>query len=152
MDLIPHEELKPAASFNFAPMIDFLFLMLSLFATLALSRVSLYDSNIQLASLTPTTEDRPVEPSAKVKQINISIDALGNYKWITEFQEHPMKDMAAILAEISRQYQIGALSQDKEKTEILLHIDQKASWKPIADAIFGVRELGFAAYPVYEPL
>lgn len=151
MDLIPHDDLKPVSGFNFAPMIDFLFLMLSLFATLALSRVALYDSNIQLASLTPTEYDRPVEPSPRMQQINISIDAAGNYKWITEFQEHPMSDVAAIQAEISRQYRMGALSQDKEKTEVLLHIDQKTAWKPIADAIFGVRELGFAAYPVFEP-
>ncbi len=46
MDLIPHEEIKPAQNFNFAPMIDFLFLMLSLFATLAISRAVLYDAEV----------------------------------------------------------------------------------------------------------
>lgn len=151
MDLIPHDELKPSHSFNFAPMIDFLFLMLSLFATLALSRAALYDSDIQLATLKPTAQDKSVESSKKMQQINISLDAAGSYKWITEFQEHPMENVAAIQAEISRQYQIGALPRDKNQTEVLLHIDKKASWEPIAQAIFGIREIGFVAYPVYEP-
>ncbi len=152
MDLIPHDELKPSSHFNFAPMIDFLFLMLSLFATLALSRVALYDTNIQLTSLKPQPSDKPVENSKNIQQINISIDAAGSYKWMTEFQEHPMESVASIQEELVRQYQIGALAKDKSQTEILLHIDKKASWEPIAQVIFGVRELGFNAYPIYEPL
>ena len=152
MDLIPHDDLKPSHSFNFAPMIDFLFLMLSLFATLAISRAALYDSEIQLAELKPNPNDTPVQVSQKIEQINLSINALGAYKWITEFQEHPMSSVLEIQKEISRQYQLGALSHDKSKTEILLHIDQSAPWKPIAELIFAVKELGFSAHPVYEPL
>ncbi|MBU6447197.1 MAG: hypothetical protein KGQ49_07350, partial [Verrucomicrobia bacterium] len=53
MELVPHDELKHTQSFNFAPMIDFLFLMLSLFATLAISRAALYDAEIELAQLKP---------------------------------------------------------------------------------------------------
>lgn len=150
MDLIPHEELKPANGFNFAPMIDFLFLMLSLFATLAISRTALHDSEIQLASLKPNPQDTRIKISQEIQQIHITVGALGTYKWITEFQEHPMESVQEIQKEISRQYQVGALSQDKEKTEILLHIDQNAPWKKIADLIFGVKELGFSVHPVYE--
>ena len=51
MELIPHDELKPAQSFNFAPMIDFLFLMLALFASLAVSRAALYDAEVDLVQL-----------------------------------------------------------------------------------------------------
>ncbi len=126
--------------------------MLSLFATLALSRVALYDTDIQLASLKPIAPDKQVECSKTMQQINISIDASGAYQWMTEFQQHPMAGVVAIQEEISRQYQIGALPKDKNQTEVLLHIDKKTSWEPIAQAIFGIRELGFSAYPIYEPL
>lgn len=152
MDLIPHDDLKPSPTFNFAPMVDFLFLMLSLFATLALSRTALYNSDIQLASLKPTEKDGPVRPAQQMEQIHLGVDASGSYRWITEFQEHSMDSVTAVQEELSRQYQMGALFQDKSKVEILLHIDKNAAWKPIAELIFGVRELGFTAYPVYEPI
>lgn len=148
MDLIPHEELKPSQSFNFAPMIDFLFLMLSLFATLAISRAVLYDSEISLVELHPENNTSSKNKS-EITQINLSIAADGSYKWLTEFQEYRMENIEAIQEEISRQYNIGALPQDKTKTEILLHIDEKAPWGPIANAIFSIRELGFTAHPVY---
>lgn len=151
MDLVPHDDLKPANGFNFAPMIDFLFLMLSLFATLAISRKALYDSDIHLAQLKPNSGETPIQASQEIQQINLTIDAQGSYKWITEFQEHPMDNIEEIQKELSRQYQMGALSRDKEKTEVLLHIDQSAPWKPIADLIFAIKELGFSAHPVYEP-
>ncbi len=63
-----------------------------------------------------------------------------------------MATLQAMQEELARQYQIGALSKDKTKTEILLHIDKKAPWEPIAGAIFAIRELGFNARPVYEPV
>ncbi len=151
MDLTPHEELKPENRFNATPMIDFLFLMLALFATLAISRKALYDSEIKLAELTPGADDTNIQPGAEIQQVNLSVNDHGGYKWMTEFQEVSMDSVQEIQEELSRQYQIGALLQDKSKTEVLLHIDQNAPWKPIADLIFGIREIGFSAHPVYEP-
>lgn len=150
MDLIPHEEIRPANGFNFAPMIDFLFLMLSLFATLAISRTALFDTDIHLAEVKPGPGQTTIQTSKDVQQINLSISAQGSYKWVTEFQEHPMDNIQEIQKELARQYQIGALSRDKSRTEVLLHIDQNAPWKRIADLIFAVKELGFTAHPVYE--
>ena len=137
MELIPHDEIRPGHQFNFAPMIDFLFLMLSLFATLAISRAALYDSEISLAELKPEKEKGPVRPKREIQQLHISIQKTGGYKWLTEFQEYPMETIEKIQEELARQYQIGALPKDKEKTEILLHIDQDAPWGSIARAIFG---------------
>ena len=62
-----------------------------------------------------------------------------------------MQSDQEIQEELARQYQIGTLAQDKNKTEVLLHIDRKAPWEPIAKVIFAVRELGFSVHPVYEP-
>lgn len=149
MELIPHDELKPVHHFNFAPMIDFLFLMLALFATLAISRAALYDSEVELVELKPEKGAASLR-SKQVQQINLSITALGGYKWLTEFQEYPMETVQAIQEELARQYQMGALPEDKTKTEVLLHIDRKAPWDPIAKAIFAIREVGFNARPVYD--
>jgi biopolymer transport protein ExbD len=150
MQLIPHDDLKIGQNFNFTPMIDFLFLMLSLFATLAISRAKLYDSEVNLVTLKPS-EQQALYPGQNIQQINISISAAGEYKWLTDYDEYPMQNIVAVQQELTRQYQIGALPPDKNKTEIRLHIDQNAPWKPIAEAIFAIRELGFKAHPVYEP-
>jgi biopolymer transport protein ExbD len=63
-----------------------------------------------------------------------------------------METTSAIQKELGHQYEIGALPQNKDKTEIFLHIDSEAPWKAIAEVIFAVRELGFNAHPVYEPI
>ncbi len=151
MDLIPQEEIAPKQTMSFAPMIDFLFLMLSFFATLAISRASLHDAEINLVQLKKEAGSELLGSTRHTQEINLSITQEGRYKWITEFQEYPMQNVREIQEELSRQYQIGALSQDKAKTEVLLHIDQRAPWKAIAEAIFGIKELGFAARPVYTP-
>jgi biopolymer transport protein ExbD len=152
VELIPHDEIRPGAHFNFAPMIDFLFLMLALFASLAISRATLFDSEISLAKLAPEKEKGPLHPKKDVQQIHLSIAGSGAYKWLTEFQEYPMESVEAVQEELARQYQIGAIAKEKAKTEILLHIDKDAPWESVVRAIFGVRELGFDVHPVYEPL
>lgn len=150
MDLIPHDELKPSSGFNFAPMIDFLFLMLSLFATLAISRTALFDSDIELAKVNKGASDKTLTPSQEVLQVNLSVSKEGAYKWITEFAEHSMDSLEQIQLELTKQYNDGAISKDKSKTEILLHIDEKAPWGAIADLIFAVKEMGFTPHPVYQ--
>ncbi|MBX9745235.1 MAG: biopolymer transporter ExbD [Chlamydiales bacterium] len=149
MDLIPHDEIKPISGINYAPMIDFLFLMLALFATLAISKASLYDAEIHLAEIKSPSPTDTMQNKKEIQQINISILASGQFKWLTEFQEYPMVHVEEIQEELARQYQIGALAQDKSQTEILLHIDKQAPWDPIAKTIFAVRELGFSVHPVY---
>lgn len=149
MDLIPHDELKPTNGINYASMIDFLFLMLALFATLAISKASLQDTEIHLAQLKSPSRSSAIQAKKEIQQINISITAGGQFKWLTEFQEYPMSRVEEIQEELARQYQIGALAQDKSQTEVLLHIDKQAPWDPIAKTIFAVRELGFSVHPVY---
>lgn len=149
MDLIPHDELKPSNSFNFAPMIDFLFLMLALFATLAVSRAALYDAEVELVELKPEKGAASLR-AKEIHQIHLSITPEGSFKWLTEFQEYPMEHVDDIQQELARQFQMGILPEDKTKTEVLLHIDKSAPWGPIASAIFAIREIGFSARPVYD--
>jgi biopolymer transport protein ExbD len=149
MQLIPHDDLKIGQNFNFTPMIDFLFLMLSLFATLAVSRTKLFDSEVSLVTAKPTEN---AVPASSLHQINISISSAGGYKWLTDYNEYPMNGTQVIQQELMQQYQAGSIPSDKAKTEVRLHIDQNAPWRPIAEAIFAIRELGFSnVHPVYEP-
>lgn len=152
MDLIPDDELKPKTTFNFAPMIDFLFLMLSLFATLAISRATLFDTDLNLVQLKPENDQQPIfQNQTEIHNINLSISDKGQYRWITEFQTYPMDNLEAVQKELNRQYDLGLFPKDKSKTEVLLHIDKDAAWDPIAKLLFAIREAGFNAYPVYEP-
>ena len=148
MEMIPHDELNKGHTFNFAPMIDFLFLMMALFATLAMSRAALSDTEIELAKI--KTQNKSSHVSGQLHRVHLSIDAEGKYKWLTDFQEYPMASCVAIQEELARQYNQNALPQNKADTEVLLHIDKKAPWETIAQAIFSVREVGFCARPVYE--
>lgn len=150
MELIPHDEFKPhPQTFNFAPMIDFLFLMLALFATLAISRAALFDTEIALVKLKPEKNASSVR-NKEMHRVNLSVTKEGKYKWLTEFQEYDMDHAKAVQAELGRQHEIGAIPEDKGKTEVLLHIDEKAPWDAIANLLFAVKEVGFDARPVYE--
>jgi len=151
MELIPRDDLKAAPSFNFAPMIDFLFLMLALFATLAVSRAALFDTEIKLAKVQGPVQEKS-HSKGGLHVIHVSINGKGMYKWLTEFQEYGMPSTQAIQKELARQYELGSIPAEKSKTEVLLHIDENAPWHAIADAIFAIREIGFSARPVYEPL
>ena len=151
MSLIDQEKLKSRSNFNFAPMIDFLFLMLAFFATLAVSRASLYDTKLSLAQLSPEQGATQIKPNEEPYQINLSISKDGDYKWVTEVQSYSMDNLEKIKNEIKYQYNIGLLPQNKNQTQVLLHIDKNASWEIVAKLIFAIREEGFEAFPIYEP-
>ena len=151
MSLIPDDKLKPQNTFNFAPMIDFLFLMLAFFATLAITRSSLYNTKLNLVQLKTEEGSSAIKKLDEFQQINLCVTDNGEYKWITEMKSYPMNDVNRIKKEINYQYNIGLLPENKQQTQVLLHIDKNASWEPVAKLIFAIREEGFEAYPVYEP-
>jgi len=148
MDLIPEDQ--KSTQFNFAPMIDFLFLMLALFATLAISRSSLLDTKIDLVKHEKESNKQPLSQQAEEHFINIGITDSGHYKWITEVSSHPMNDKEKIKEEIYRQYNMGLIPKDKSQTKILLHIDKSAPWEKIAELLFTVRKTDFEVCPIYE--
>ncbi|MFA6118877.1 MAG: biopolymer transporter ExbD [Parachlamydiales bacterium] len=151
MSFIPDEHLKSKPSFNFASMIDFFFLMLAFFATLAISRASLYDTKLNLVHLKTEEGACPIKKTDEFHQINLCITNNGEYKWVTEIQTYPIESLQRIKKELNYQYNIGLLPKNKAQTQVLLHIDKNASWDPVAKLIFAIREEGFDAFPVYEP-
>jgi biopolymer transport protein ExbD len=150
MSLIPEEEFKRSSSINLAPMVDFLFLVIAVFATMAITRAALYDTEVSLVKVRPEKESTPgtVEHPYLV---NISVTEEGKYKWLTEVNEFLMETPESIRKELFKQQQLGLISSDVKQTKVLLHIDRNARWEPIAKAIFTIREAGFPIHPVYEP-
>ncbi len=150
MTLIPDEELNPKPSFNLAPMVDFLFLVLAIFAVLAVTRSSLFDTEITLAKLTP--EKNRDEANDFRYTVALSVNPEGQYKWIAEMSEIMIESAEEVQKQLSLQQELGLLPRDNEKIKVLLHIDREARWEKIVDLIFKVRELGMQINPIYEPL
>lgn len=143
MNLFPDEQ-AVETKFNFAPMIDFLFLMLALFATFSISRATLADTEIELAQV---KSNSAVREKGRSKPVHLSITAEGAYKWLTEFGEYPMASVEAVQEEIQRQMQLGALSP---QSEVLLNVDRAAPWESVATLIVAVREVGLQPYPLFS--
>lgn len=151
MSIIPEEELKGFGNLNLAPMVDFLFLVVAVFATLAITKAALYDSEIQLVKVQPVAEQSsPFIGHNDYYIINLSVNEAGKYKWITEFNEYLIDNVKGIQNELQKQQDLGLLPKEKEKTKVLLHVDKEAKWEPISQLIFGIRQAGFDIHPVYD--
>ena len=151
MSIIPDEELKSFGSLNLAPMVDFLFLVVAVFATLAVTKAALFDSQVQLVKVQASSQNTAaIIGHNDYYIINLSVNAEGKYKWITEFNEYLMTGVNEIQHELKRQQDLGLLPKEKQKTKVLLHIDKSAQWEPISQVIFGVRQSGFEIHPVYD--
>ncbi len=151
MIFIPEEELKAQIGINFAPMIDFLFLMVAFFACLAISRIATKDTDIELVKMQSESNNYSVSADLDYQFITINILKDGHYNWMTEIKDYPLMNANHIYEELKKQYEMGLLPNDKHMTQVLLKIDKDATWEPILKAIFAVREAGFEVRPVYEP-
>lgn len=142
MSLVPDEHFSPRLSFNFAPMVDFLFIVIAIFAVVAITRKALYDADVNLVQHdAPTVKSTP---SSQSNTVNLSISALGEYKWLDHSEERTYKSIQTVKEALLQN--LDAPSQN----QILLHIDQNAQWTSIAKLIFAMHEEGFTVYPVYE--
>ncbi len=149
--LIPEEELRSQKNLNLAPMVDFLFLILAVFAVLAVTRTALYDSEVNLVQMESRTPPPSLSESKPGHTVLLSINGQGQYKWVTEFNEFLLEGVEAIQYELRKQTELGLLPAEKERTKVLLHIDKNAQWESIARVIFAVKEAGFQISPVYTP-
>ena len=135
--MIPDDELTPKASISFAPMVDFLFIVIAIFAVIAISRKSLFDTHL---SLVEATGQGPTAMHHANQTVSLSISPEGEYKLINATENLILDDVEAIKQELKKH----------QKTEILLHIDKHAEWQPIAKLIYSMHEEGVQVYPVYE--
>lgn len=147
---LPDELVQAQRGVNLAPMIDFLFLMVVFFASLAISRVTTQDTRIDLVQL-QASSPKEQAPQDEQKFITLSVDAQGKYLWVTEMHDYPMESTEAVKKELQLQHEKGYLPEDKAFTKVLLKVDRQATWQPIMELIFAVRDAGFQVRPVYEP-
>jgi biopolymer transport protein ExbD len=150
MSIIPEEELKGFGGLNLAPMVDFLFLVVAVFATLAVTKAALFDSEIELVKVLPASDHSPFIGQNDYYIINLSVNEEGEYKWITEFNEYLIDGVQGIESELKKQQELGLLPKEKDRTKVLLHIDREARWEPISQIIFTVKQAGFEIHPVYD--
>jgi biopolymer transport protein ExbD len=154
MSFIPDEELQTKTHLNLTPMVDFLFLVVAVFATLAITRTALHDTEVDLAKLNSTKDSTLLEETNQKYQeffVNVSVSKSGEYKWLSEMNEFTVAGVQGLQDEISKQQELGLLPKESSKIKVLLHIDKNAPWEPIAEAILGIKEIGLDIHPVYEP-
>lgn len=142
IELIPEEELRRHTGINFAPMVDFLFLIIAVFAVLLVARSALYHTDVSLVTAKPAKSDSAVPPFYTAAPIVLSVLEDGSYKWVGPFQEYVMPDVKSVQKHLAPHL--------AEKPKILLKVDKSASWDAVAQLIFAVREAGFPIYPLYE--
>lgn len=148
--MIPEDELKHFEKGGWAPMVDFLFVIIIVFATIAITRNVVQDRELRLAQpLQQQKTTHQVQHNA-VHVINLSINHLGRYKWLSNSNEivfDSAKQLGERLISLRNQHR---LPTQTDRVKILLYIDKTAPWQPIADAIFAVREAGYDVHPVYQ--
>jgi biopolymer transport protein ExbD len=144
--MIPDEELSKPLHFNFAPMVDFLFLIVAVFAIALAMKTSLFDSNI---SLVKTKTKLDYSSSDKII-VNVSVSPNGQYQWITDYNQQPLESAEALSHELSKQKETGILPKDNDQITVLVHIDKIAPWEPIAKLLIEMKKEGYPVHPVYE--
>jgi len=150
MSLIPDDELKKPGTFNLAPMVDFLFLVVAVFAILAVTRTVLYDSDLELARTQQPINSEKTSSNEEFYYVDLGVTRDGKYKWLTESQDFIIGDPTLIKTELRKQQLNGLLPRDNQRTKVLLHIDKEAEWEAVASLILAVREAGFTIHPLYE--
>lgn len=150
MSFIPEDEIKGKGIQSMAPMIDFLFIMLMFFASLAISRITTKETDIDLVAISNEAKAKNDQENPEHKIINLSISEQGHYKWMTEVHDYEMDSPEAICKELAQQYERGLLPEDKSKVLVLLKIDKKAQWEPILKLMFAVRDAGYEIHPLYR--
>ena len=144
--MIPDEELSKPLHFNFAPMVDFLFLIVAVFAIALAMKTSLFDSDISLVK----TKNKLDYSSDDKTVINVSISPYGNYQWITDYNQYPIESPEALSSELKKQKQAGILPENNDLIAVLVHIDKTAPWEPIAKLLIEMKKEGYPVHPVYE--
>jgi len=144
--MIPEDELSKPMYFNFAPMVDFLFLIVAVFAIALAMKTSLFDGDISLvktkAKAGYSQDDKAI--------VNVSVSPQGSYQWITDYNQYPLENPEALSSELLKQKQAGILPDQNDQITVLVHIDKTAPWEPIAKLLIEMRKEGYPIHPVFE--
>ena len=150
MGLIPEEELKGRFSLNLAPMVDFLYVVIVIFAILIVTKSPLFEEQIKLVKMTGQAER--LQPNATPTQavMHIAVHANGTYGWQVGERKESFSQVEELEKRLIELKNRGDLPLPNPETKVLLHIDKQAQWKRIAAAIFGIKKIGYQIHPVFE--
>ncbi|MCK4934244.1 MAG: biopolymer transporter ExbD [Simkaniaceae bacterium] len=141
MSIIPEDKLNAKAVINFAPLVDFLFIVIVVFATLAITKNASHDQTINLLTRKESTSKTQLVESKETKAITLSMTLDGRCTW----QDGKGGNILFSPKDFPKLF-----SKESNIEKVLLHIDKNATWESIANLIFTIRETGLEVYPVYQ--
>lgn len=137
--------LKQDRPLNLAPCIDFLFILLVIFATAAISREVARTTQVNLVRI----EQGNQKPSAAPhKSLVITVDPSGHYIWNAQLKDYPMPSAQSVQKELRLRKK--STSHKNERPVVYLRIDAKAPWSSVATLITAIEEVGFSALPLLQ--
>lgn len=137
--------LKQERPLNLAPCIDFLFILLVIFATAAISREVIRSHQVELAQVEGSSSSKQ---SPNHQALIISINSAGNYIWNGQLKDYPMPTIQAVVRELKVRKKSSALKN--QLPPVYLRIDAIAPWEKIATLLTAIEQEGFEAYPLLE--
>lgn len=148
--LIPDEEMRRFEKVQWAPMVDLLFIIVIVLATLAITRTTLHNTDVSLVRL-PSKEQRHLANAHSGAHIvNLSVNASGKYHLLLGTVDILFETPQHLQAKLLEQQKKGILPKSNHRIKVFLHIDKTAPWQPIAEVILSLRGAGFAVNPVYQ--
>ena len=148
MNLMPEEDLTQRASVNLAPMVDFLFLILAVFAVLSITTSKVFMEEIDLAQSEDVDESSLA--SFEMEPLHLFVNKEGEYLLQQEDALLKFHKCQHLAHELHEQQASGQLPEDTSKVNILLHIDRQAEWEFVMQLLLGLQNAGFNVQTVYQ--
>lgn len=145
MTLLPEDAPSPPM-INFAPMVDFLFLIVTAFAVIATARSPLFDVQVQLKEADKEALQHLHATDNTGRAFNITITEGGDYFWLTQGGRLPIKGADAL------KEMFQWLTQESGSFPVYLHIDKNAKWEGVSDVIMAAKQVGLDVYPVHKDI
>lgn len=148
MSLIPEEHCRTELNLHFAPLVDFLFIIVAVLALLITTQKTLYRAQVNLIQNEMPMGKVPTD--ARSHALHLGISASGQYQWLDPARTQIFETIHMLKRALFDQINQDNLSSDPCKKPIFLHIDRKAQWSMIGTLLLALHQEGFIVYPIYE--
>ncbi len=147
MSLIPEKYRQTNLSFHFTPLIDFLFIIVAVFALFITTKKNLYQTQVNLIKHDASIKNFKDKKSSV---LNLGISASGLYQFLDREKPQTLETIQMVKQALFHQIEQGNFPSDPRENHIFLHIDQKAEWSVIGTLLLALHQEGFIVYPIYE--
>lgn len=148
MNLMPEEELTQRASVNLAPMVDFLFLILAVFAVLSITSSKVFLEDIDLAQSEDTLDSSIAQ--FEPQQLHLFVNKDGQYLLQEDHSTLKFEKCKQVATTLQDRQIAGYLPKDTSQVSILLHIDKQAEWEHVMQLLVSLQNAGFTVQTVYQ--